>query len=392
MMLGFLLARSGVKVVVLEKHGDFLRDFRGDTVHPSTLTVMHELGLLEDFLKLPHHRISQFTGTFSGQAVQIADLTHLRVPAPFIAMMPQWDFLDFLANRGKAFAGFDLRMHAEAQGLIEEDGKVVGVRATIDGHPAEIRADLVVAADGRHSTVRAQLDLEVEDIGAPMDVLWFRISHKDGDPEQVLGRFEAGSILVMLDRGDYWQCAYVIPKGAAERVRAEGIEKIRATIARLAPEVADRVGELATIDDLKLLTVGVDRLKKWWKPGVLCIGDAAHTMSPIGGVGINIAIQDAVASANILAAPLREGRLADSDLVAVQERRMFPARATQAAQVFLQNRIIAPSLAASGQQLKVPLFLRLLQRFPLLRRIPARLIALGVRPEHVHISPVPQKS
>jgi 2-polyprenyl-6-methoxyphenol hydroxylase-like FAD-dependent oxidoreductase len=381
-----------VKVVVLEKHGDFLRDFRGDTVHPSTLTVMHELGLLEDFLKLPHHRISQFTGTFGGQAVQIADLTHLPVPAPFIAMMPQWDFLDFLASRGKAFAGFDLRMHAEAQGLIEEDGKVVGVRATIDGQPAEIRADLVVAADGRHSTVRAQLDLEVEDIGAPMDVLWFRISHKDGDPEQVLGRFEAGSILVMLDRGDYWQCAYVIPKGAAERVRAEGIEKIRATIARLAPEVADRVGELGTIDDLKLLTVGVDRLTKWWKPGVLCIGDAAHTMSPIGGVGINIAIQDAVASANILAAPLREGRLADSDLVAVQERRMFPARATQAAQVFLQNRIIAPSLAASGQQLEVPLFLRLLQRFPLLRRIPARLIALGIRPEHVHTSPVPQRA
>ena len=391
MMLGFLLARSGVKVVVLEKHGDFLRDFRGDTVHPSTLTVMHELGLLEDFLKLPHHRISQFTGTFGGQAVQIADLTHLPVPAPFIAMMPQWDFLDFLANRGKAFAGFDLRMHAEAQTLIEEDGKVVGVRATIEGQPEEIRADLVVAADGRHSTVRTQLDLEVQDIGAPMDVLWFRISHKDGDPEQVLGRFEAGSILVMLDRGDYWQCAYVIPKGAAERVRAEGIEKIRGTIARLAPEVADRVGELETIDDLKLLTVGVDRLKKWWKPGVLCIGDAAHTMSPIGGVGINIAIQDAVASANILAAPLREGRLADSDLVAVQERRMFPARATQAAQVFLQNRIIAPSLAASGQQLKVPLFLRLLQRFPLLRRVPARLIALGIRPEHVHISPVPQR-
>ena len=388
-MLGFLLARAGVTVVVLEKHGDFLRDFRGDTVHPSTLTVMHELGLLEEFLKLPHHRISRFTGTFGGQPVQIADLTHLPVPAPFIAMMPQWDFLDFLASHGKAFRGFDLRMNAEAESVIEEGGKVVGVRATIDGQPQEIRADLVVAADGRHSTIRGQLGLEVQDIGAPMDVLWFRISHKDGDPDQVLGRFEAGSILVMLDRGDYWQCAFVIPKGAAERVRAEGIEKVRATIARLAPEVADRVREFATMDDLKLLTVGIDRLKKWWKPGVLCIGDAAHTMSPIGGVGINIAIQDAVATANLLAAPLREGRLRDSDLAAVQARRFFPARATQAMQVFMQNGIIAPSLAAAGGPMKVPVFLRLLQWFPVLRRLPARLMGLGFRPEHVHTGRTP---
>jgi 2-polyprenyl-6-methoxyphenol hydroxylase-like FAD-dependent oxidoreductase len=390
MMLGFLLARAGVTVVVLEKHGDFLRDFRGDTVHPSTLTVMHELGLLEEFLKLPHHRIAHFTGYFGDQPVQIADLTHLQVPAPFIAMMPQWDFLDFLASHGKAFAGFDLHMHAEAHGVIEEGGKVVGVRATIDGQPQEIRADLVVAADGRHSTIRGQLGLAVQDIGAPMDVLWFRISHKDGDPDDVLGRFDAGSILVMLNRGDYWQCAYVIPKGAAERVRAEGIEKVRATIARLAPQVADRVGELETMDDLKLLTVGVDRLKKWWKPGVLCIGDAAHTMSPIGGVGINIAIQDAVAAANILAAPLRDARLSDSDLAAVQERRFFPAQATQAMQVFMQNRIIAPSLAAAGGRMKVPLFLRLLQWFPVLRRLPARLIALGFRPEHVHTGRTPE--
>ena len=383
MMLGFLLARAGVKVVVLEKHGDFLRDFRGDTVHPSTLTVMHELGLLEEFLKLPHHRISRFTGYFGGTPVQIADLTHLPVPAPFIAMMPQWDFLDFLAAHGKAFAGFTLLMRTEAQRVIEEGGKVVGVRATVDGRDEEIRADLVVAADGRHSTIRPQLGLKVRDVGAPMDVLWFRVSHKPGDPNEVLGRFDAGTILVMLDRGDYWQCAFVIPKGAAERVRAEGIEKVRATIARLAPEVADRLDELRTLDDLKLLTVGVDRLEKWWKPGVLCIGDAAHTMSPIGGVGINIAVQDAVAAANILAAPLREGRLDDNDLAAVQARRLFPVRATQAAQVFLQDRIIAPSLAAVGAQISVPLFLRLLQWFPILRRLPARLIAMGVRPEHV---------
>jgi len=387
MMLGFLLARSGVTVAVLEKHGDFLRDFRGDTVHPSTLTVMHELGLLDEFLKLPHHRIAHFTGYFGGTPVQIADLTHLPVPAPFIAMMPQWDFLDFLASHGKAFAGFDLRMHAEAQGVIEEGSRVVGVRAVVDGKPEEIRADLVVGADGRHSTIRAQLGLKVQDIGAPMDVLWFRVSHKPGDPSEVLGRFDAGSILVMLDRGDYWQCAFVIPKGAAERVRAEGIEKARATIARLAPEIADRLDELRSIDDLKLLTVGIDRLEKWWKPGALCIGDAAHTMSPIGGVGINIAIQDAVAAANILAVPLREGRLQDSDLAAVQARRLFPARATQAAQVFLQDRIIAPSLASAGKALEVPLFLRLLQRFPILRRLPARLIALGVRPEHVQTRP-----
>ncbi len=383
MMLGFLLARAGVTVAVLEKHGDFLRDFRGDTVHPSTLTVMHELGLLDDFLKLPHHRISHFTGYFGGTPVQIADLTHLPVPAPFIAMMPQWDFLDFLASHGRAFAGFTLLMNAEAEGVIEESGKVVGVRGVVDGVEEEIRADLVVGADGRHSVTRAILGLEVQDIGAPMDVLWFRISHKDGDTGDVLGRFDAGSILVMLDRGDYWQCAFVIPKGAAERVRAEGIEKVRATVARLAPEVADRMDELESFDDLKLLTVGVDRLKTWWKPGALCIGDAAHTMSPIGGVGINIAVQDAVAAANILAAPLRDGRLRDFDLAAVQTRGFFPARATQAIQVFLQNGIIAPSLAAPGGKLKLPFFVRLLQWLTILRRLPARLIALGVRPEHV---------
>jgi 2-polyprenyl-6-methoxyphenol hydroxylase-like FAD-dependent oxidoreductase len=308
MMLGFLLARAGVKVVVLEKHGDFLRDFRGDTVHPSTLTVMHELGLLDEFLKLPHHRISQFTGYFGDTPVKIADLSHLPVPAPFIAMMPQWDFLDFLASHGKAFAGFTLLMHAEAQGVIEESGRVVGVRAVVDGRPEEIRAALVVGADGRRSIIRNALGLKVQDIGAPMDVLWFRISHKAGDPNEVFGRFDAGRILVMLDRGDYWQCAFVIAKGAAERVRAEGIDKVRATVAALAPMIADRVGELRTIDDLKLLTVGVDRLEQWWRPGALCIGDAAHTMSPIGGIGINIAIQDAVASANILAPGLRPRR------------------------------------------------------------------------------------
>jgi len=388
MMLGFLLARAGVTVVVLEKHGDFLRDFRGDTVHPSTLTVMHELGLLGEFLRLPHHKISRFAGYFGDRRVEIADLTHLPVPAPYIAMMPQWDFLDFLARHGKAYTGFTLLMKAEAHGLIEEDGKVVGVRATIDGGSEEIRADLVVGADGRHSTVRAATGLKVLELGAPMDVLWFRLSHQPGDPGEVMGRFDAGSILVMLDRGDYWQCAYVIPKGGADKVRAEGIEKVRATIGRMVPTFAGRLGELEAMDDLKLLTVGVDRLETWWKPGVLCIGDAAHTMSPIGGVGINIAIQDAVAAANLLSAPLREGRLRDSDLAAVQARRLFPARATQAAQVFLQDRIIAPSLARAGGTVKVPFIVKLMQWLPVLRRLPARLIALGVRPEHVRTKAV----
>jgi len=386
MMLGFLLARAGVTVVVLEKHGDFLRDFRGDTVHPSTLTVMHELGLLDEFLKLPHHKLSRFAGYFGDKKVEIADLTHLQVPAPYIAMMPQWDFLDFLASHGRALPGFTLLMRAEGRGLIEEGGRTVGVRATVDGRDEEIRADLVVGADGRHSTVREAMGLKVLDIGAPMDVLWFRLSRKPDESGEVMGRFDAGSALVTLDRGDYWQCAYLIPKGAAERVRADGIDKLRATIARLVPAFADRLQELRTMDDLKLLTVGVDRLEKWWKPGVLCIGDAAHTMSPVGGVGINIAIQDAVAAANILAAPLLAGRLSDADLAAVQQRRLFPARATQAAQVFVQDRIIAPALASDGT-LKVPFVLRLMQWFPILRRLPARIIAMGVRPEHVKIGP-----
>jgi 2-polyprenyl-6-methoxyphenol hydroxylase-like FAD-dependent oxidoreductase len=386
MMLGYLLARAGVKVVVLEKHGDFLRDFRGDTVHPSTLTVMHELGLLEEFLQLPHHKIRKFAGYFGDKRIEIADLTRLPVPAPYIAMMPQWDFLDFLARHGKAFAGFTLLMRAEAHGLIEEGGKVVGVRATVDGQAEEIRADLVVGADGRHSTVREATGLKVLDLGAPIDVLWFRLSRQPGDPGEVMGRFDVGSILVMLDRGDYWQCAYVIPKGGADKVRTQGIDAVRATIGRLVPSFANRLGELGSMDDLKLLTVGVDRLETWWKPGVLCIGDAAHTMSPVGGVGINIAVQDAIAAANILAVPLREGRATDADLAAVQKRRLFPARATQAAQVFVQNRIIAPTLASDGA-LKVPFVLRLMQWLPFLRRVPARVIAMGVRPEHVHTKP-----
>ena len=311
MMLGFLLARAGVKAVVLEKHGDFLRDFRGDTVHPSTLNVIDELGLLDEFLKLPHQKVSRFSGQFGEERVMVADFSHLPVRAPYIAMMPQWDFLDFLAAQGKRYPAFTALMHAEATGLIEEGGRVVGVRATIEGRAEEIRADLVVGADGRHSTVREAAGFRPVVIGAPMDVLWFRVSHKPTDSAETMGRFDRGSILVMLDRGDYWQCAYVIAKGSAETLKAAGIEKFRERIVKLMPFLADRVHELATVDDLKLLTVGVDRLEKWWKPGLLCIGDAAHTMSPLGGVGVNIAVQDAVAAANILAGPLKEGRLTD---------------------------------------------------------------------------------
>jgi 2-polyprenyl-6-methoxyphenol hydroxylase-like FAD-dependent oxidoreductase len=382
MMLGFLLARTGVRSIVLEKHGDFLRDFRGDTVHPSTLNVMDELGLLDEFLKLPHQELSRFGAQFGEEHVQVADFSHLPVRCGFIALMPQWDFLDFLAAQGKRYPAFTVLMHAEAAGLIEEGGKVVGVHATIEGKPQEIRADLVVGADGRHSTVRVGAGFEVKVLGAPMDVLWFRLTHKPTDKAETMGRFDRGSIFVMLDRGDYWQCAYVIAKGSAETLKAAGIEKFREKIAELMPFLADRVHELATVDDLKLLTVGVERLEKWWKPGLLCIGDAAHTMSPIGGVGVNIAVQDAVAASNILAAPLKEGRLKDSDLEAVQAHRLWPVRATQAIQVFLQNRMIAPTLAGT-RPLRPPWAARLLNAVPYLRRIPARVLGLGVQPEHV---------
>ena len=382
MMLGFLLARAGVKAVVLEKHGDFLRDFRGDTVHPSTLNVMDELGLLDDFLKLPHQKVSRFGAQFGEERVQVADFSHLPVRAPYIAMMPQWDFLDFLASAGKRYPAFTLLMNAEAGGLIEEGGKVVGVRATVEGQPQEIRADLVVGADGRHSTVRESAGFKVNVLGAPMDVLWFRMTHKPSDTAETMGRFDTGSILVMLDRGDYWQCAFVIAKGSAEKMKAAGIEPFRTRLAQLMPFLADRVHELASVDDLKLLTVGVERLEKWWRPGVLCIGDAAHTMSPIGGVGVNIAVQDAVATSNMLTAPLKEGRLTDADLEAVQKYRMWPVKATQAIQVFLQNRMIAPTLAGT-RPLRPPWPVRMLNRFALLRRLPARVLGLGVQPEHV---------
>ena len=382
LMLGFLLARAGVKAVVLEKHGDFLRDFRGDTVHPSTLNIMDELGLLDEFLKLPHQKVSRLSGQFSEERVTLADFSHLPVRAPYIAMMPQWDFLDFIADQGKRYATFAAVMNAEATGLIEEGGRVVGVRAIVESKPQDVRADLVVGADGRHSTVRESAGLRPIVLGAPMDVLWFRISRRPSDSAETMGRFDRGTILVMLERGDYWQCAYVIAKGSAGTLKAAGIEPFRERIAKLMPFLADRVHELATVDDLKLLTVGLDRLEKWWKPGLLCIGDAAHTMSPLGGVGVNIAVQDAVAASNILSGPLREGRLNDADLQAVQERRLWPVRVTQRMQVFLQNGLVAPTLAGT-RPVRPPWPARVLNAVPFLRRIPARVLGMGVQPEHV---------
>jgi 2-polyprenyl-6-methoxyphenol hydroxylase-like FAD-dependent oxidoreductase len=381
-MLGLLLARAGVDVLVLEKHADFLRDFRGDTIHPSTLEVMHELGLLEDLLKLPHQKAPRLNGQFGDLALTIADFTHLPTHCGFIAFMPQWDFLNFLAERGARYPTFTLRMQTDVTGLLEDAGRVVGLHATTPDGPLEVCASLVVGADGRHSVVRARAGLRIDEFGAPMDVLWFRLSRRPGDPENPMGRFQMGRIFIMLNRGEHWQCGFVIPKGSFEQIRERGLATLRDGVAQLAPFVADRVGELSDWDAIKLLTVQVDRLPQWYRPGLLCIGDAAHAMSPVGGVGINLAIQDAVAAANLLAAPLREDRLTTEDLRLVQRRRELPTRLTQRFQVFFQARVVARVLG-SVDQLSPPLIIQLLARFPFLSRIPARLIGIGVRPEHV---------
>ncbi|MEO9189926.1 MAG: FAD-dependent oxidoreductase [Acetobacteraceae bacterium] len=382
MMLGLLLARAGVDVVVLEKHADFLRDFRGDTVHPSTLEVLHELGMLEEFLLRPHQELRTLGGRLGEVAFQLADMRHLPTRCQFVALMPQWDFLDFLAAQAKRFPDFHLMMRTEATDLIEEGGVIVGVRAATPEGPLNIHADLVVGADGRHSTVRARAGLASIDLGAPIDVLWMRLSRHDGDPAQSLGQIDAGLMLVTLNRGDYWQCAFVIRKGGFEAIQEKGLAAFQAQIATVAPYFADRVGELADWSHVKLLTVSVDRLRQWSRPGLLCIGDAAHAMSPIGGVGINLAIQDAVATANILTPSLLRGAPTPSELERVQRRREFPTRMTQRAQVFVQDRVFGRVLG-NARTPTLPLGLRLLQWFPVLRRIPARLVGMGVRPEHV---------
>lgn len=383
MILGYLLARAGVDVVVLEKHADFLRDFRGDTIHPSTLEVMHELGLLEDFLKRPHQEMRQIGGQIGDDFVIMADFSHLPTQCKFIAFMPQWDFLDFVAEHGKQYSNFRLQMQAEAIDLIEDQGKIVGVLANTPDGRVEIYADLVIGADGRHSILREKAELEIQSFGAPMDVLWFRMTRRDTDDEQTLGRITQGRMMVTLNRGDYWQCAYLIRKGDFEQIKNRGLEAFRADIVAVAPFLRDRTDELKGWEQIKLLTVLVDRLQKWYRPGLLCIGDAAHAMSPIGGVGINLAIQDAVATANLLGERLSRGTVSIADLQRVQFRRELPTRITQTAQVFIQNRLIRRILG-SDEQIQLPWILRVLMRWPFLRRIPARLIGIGFRPEHVN--------
>jgi 2-polyprenyl-6-methoxyphenol hydroxylase-like FAD-dependent oxidoreductase len=382
MMLGYLLARAGVEVLVLEKHGDFLRDFRGDTIHPSTLEVMHELGLLDEFLELPHQKVYELNAQVGEMGLTIADFRHLPTRCGFVAFMPQWDFLNFLAEKAARYSGFKLIMEAEVTGLVEESGRVVGVRAKTPSGEIEVRADLVVGADGRSSIVREKAGLKVKEFGAPMDVLWFRLRRTAEDPVATMGRFYSGRIFIALNRGDYWQCGYVIAKGQFDEMRRQEFATFRAAIVQLAPYAGDSVQELRGWDDVKLLTVRVDRLLEWFRPGLLCIGDAAHAMSPVGGVGINLAIQDAVAAANVLFEPLRDGQLALDHLRRIQKRREWPTRVTQGLQVAVQRRIIARVLVETGP-LKPPLAVRLLAKIPYLRRIPARIVGLGIRPEHV---------
>lgn len=383
MIAGFLLARAGVDVVVLEKHADFLRDFRGDTIHPSTLELMYELGILDAFLRRPHQELKQIGAQIEDTQVTVADFSHLPTHCKFVGLMPQWDFLNFFAEQARAYPEFQLRMESEVTDLLIEDGRVAGVRAKTKQGALEVRADSTLGADGRRSVVREKAGFEVIDLGAPIDVLWMRLSRQPGDPRATLGRFRNGKILVTLDRDDYWQCAYVIEKGAFDAIQQRGLPAFREEIGNVAPFLRDRIGELKDWNDIKLLSVAVDRLRKWSRSGLLCIGDSAHAMSPIGGVGINLAIQDAVAAANILARELSKGPVSAERLSEVQRRREFPTRMTQSLQVFAQKKFIGPALRSKAPVRKLPLAFRLLQRFPVLRRIPARVVGVGFRPEHV---------
>ena len=389
MMLGYLLGRAGIETVVLEKHADFFRDFRGDTVHPSTLQVMDELGLIDAFLKLPHQQLQKLDGQFGNESVRVADLSRLHVKHPFIAMMPQWDFLNFLRESGKRFASLQVMMNANATELVWSGDTVVGVDAETPEGPVEIRAGLTIACDGRHSTVRERARLDVDEIGAPMDVLWFRAGRRANETENLFARLETGKMLVTFDRGDYWQCAYVIAKNGFDAVKARGLDAFRNDVIGMAPILATGMSDVKTWDDVKLLTVAINRLKQWTRPGLLCIGDAAHAMSPIGGVGVNLAIQDAVATANLLAARLialkgDRGCPGEEELRTVQRRRTFPVRMTQAMQVVVQNKLISQVIKPGGQPLRVPIFLRVITSVPWLQTLAGRLVAIGVRPEHVH--------
>ncbi|MEP6785185.1 MAG: FAD-dependent oxidoreductase [Sphingomonadales bacterium] len=379
MMAGLLFARAGISTLVLEKHADFLRDFRGDTVHPSTMAFLDELGMLERFLARPHDEVPMIEARVAGQRVPVADFRYLPVPARFIAMMPQWDFLDFLADEAAAFPAFALERNAEVTGFVERDGRVTGVRLADD---REILAGkLVIAADGRRSVARQVLPLT--NLGAPMDVFWFSVPKGDSGENRSTGVFEAGRIFALIDRTTYWQCAYVFPKNSVDALKARGLPALVEDIERAVPELGPVGDVLTRWEDFHLLAVSLDRLDRWHRPGLLAIGDAAHAMSPIGGVGINLAVQDAVAAANILATPLLESSNVDALLTQVQARRMLPTRVIQGFQRFAQDNIIGALLNTDAKLDRPPLALRMLKRFPLLRRLPAHLLGLGVRREHI---------
>jgi 2-polyprenyl-6-methoxyphenol hydroxylase-like FAD-dependent oxidoreductase len=384
MMLGLLLARADVEVIVLEKHGDFLRDFRGDTIHPSTLELMHELGMLDEFLRLPHQEMRRVKIKFDDEEIAGPDFSHLPTRCKFIALMPQWDFLNFLTARAKRYPTFRLLMNAEATDLIEEGGRVVGVRSKTEQGGLDAFADLVVAADGRSSIVRERAGMEVEDFGVPIDVLWFRVAKTAADAEPALGRIRNGKMLVTIDRGDYYQCGSIIRKGAFEEIKRRGLEAFREEIVGVAPFLLDSIGEIDDWGKVKLLTVQVNRLRQWYRPGLLFIGDAAHAMSPAGGVGINLAIQDAVAAANLLADKLRQGNCETVDLRRVQQRREWPARMTQNIQVFIHRQMFG-SRSDPERALSIPWPARALLWLltPVLRRVAARVVGIGFRAEHI---------
>lgn len=384
-MLGYLLARAGVNVMVLEKHKDFFRDFRGDTIHPSTLELMRELGLLEEFLKIPHQELQSIGGLYGDFAFTVADFSHLPVQCKFIALMPQWDFLNFLTDHGKQFTTFDLRLEHEVVGLLEESGAIKGVRVKTPEAEIEIAADLVVGCDGRHSIFRDSGHFEVMDFGVPVDVLWFRVSRKSDDPYQALGRIDYGQMLIMINRGDYYQAGLIIRKDGFDSIRNAGLLAFRRQLLSVAPFLSERVEEIRDWDQIKLLSVQINRLRKWHRPGLLCIGDAAHAMSPAGGVGINFAIQDAVAAANILSQALREKRVSDVLLAQVQKRREFPVRVIQSVQARIHNESL--NFLGAPKKAKAPWQLRAFTRIPGIRRMLARGVGLGIRPEHIH-SPV----
>lgn len=382
MVAGLLFARAGVRTIVLERHADFLRDFRGDTVHPSTLRIFSELGLLEKLLQRPHDKVHEVTVTVAGRRIAVADFTGFDPRWGFIAMMPQWEFLDFVADQARAYPNFTLVMEAEAAGLVVEEGRVSGVHFRIGGESACIGAGLVIACDGRRSVLRESSGMTLRSLGAPMDVFWFRIPKQPGPRNETTGILASGRIMALIDRGDYWQCAYVFPKGQAEQIRARGLERFRAEVAEAAPQLSAEIAAIASWEDVKLLTVALDRLDRWHRPGLLVIGDAAHAMSPIGGVGINVAVQDAVAAANILAGPMARGDDLGPLLAKVEARRRLAVRTTQGFQNATQKRIVTPLLAGHAPA-RPRLPLRMLGRYAALRRIPAAFLGFGIRPEHV---------